>query len=79
MPLIDIDVDPWKAIPRWEIKPPCPAYTKKVKHHAIELDTKLKPLPNNWNTDILVQWLPMNPIQDEQSITFIVSSGSASL
>ncbi|KAG7363562.1 hypothetical protein IV203_026923 [Nitzschia inconspicua] len=71
--LIDIKTEePWKSIPRIEIKPTADMLKAEIKrrHKAFGLP-KPEPRPASWRTSKISQWLYDHPIEKEADLDFL--------
>ena len=70
--LINIDNDPWKAMPREDAKPKAKMFREEVirRHQVLNL-TCPKPRSKNWTIEKCQQWLDENPITNHDEIEYL--------
>jgi hypothetical protein len=70
--LIDINVDPWKTMPRESVKPKAKMFQDEVmrRHDAFNLNSP-KPRTKNWPVEKCQKWLSDNPITNMEEIEFL--------
>jgi len=70
-PLLDVDEQPWKSLPRTDVKPTREALAREVARRAAIQEITPLPRPKNWSKDRSLRWLNSNPISDKSSIEFL--------
>ena len=72
--LINIDEEPWNALPREHTKPKARLFREEVlRRHEVFCHPPPKPRTKNWTVEKCQQWLDKNPISNHDEVEYLNS------
>jgi hypothetical protein len=70
-PLFSLEQEPWSSFAKNKLRPPKNSdLIQEIRLRASSLNMK-PPRPNNWNQNLMIEWLEEYPVSDTADVQFL--------